>query len=95
MDFSIANDDNDEYDTINSTDVFKKMSTLIHILNEFIEDNPICEQVEFTPVSENDHQSNRRLTLFERYIKPFVALIHWNYSINNQKFTLTKIETKA
>ena len=90
MDLSVSFDDNDEYETVNSRDVFKKMSTVIHILNHFIESNTYCTTIEFTPVNEVGKKINRREHLFERYIRSFTAKIHWKYQILNQKFILTK-----
>lgn len=89
MDLSVFNNE-DEYETVNDSAVFRKMSTVIHILHHFIENNLHCKQIEFTPVSETNIHINRREHLFERYIRGYTKSVDWKYKIINHRFILTK-----
>lgn len=94
VDLSIKNQDQDEYQTMNTGDVYRVMATVVSIILDFIEQTPYCQSIEFVPVSENDHLSNRRSTLFLRYVQLFKTLTGWDYKINNGVFTLSRPKTK-
>lgn len=94
VDLSLKSQDQDEYHTMNTGDVYKVMATVIAILLDFISQTPHCKSIEFVPVSENEHQSNRRSVLFLRYVQSFKALTGWDYKINDGLFTLTRPKTK-
>lgn len=94
VDLSLKNQDQDEYQTMNTGDVYKVMSTVIHILLDFIEQTPYCQTIEFVPVSENDQEFNRRSVLFLRYVQLFKILTGWDYTISQGVFTLTRPKTK-
>lgn len=94
VDLSLKSYDQDEYQTMNTGDVYKVMATVVSILLDFIEQTPYCQSIEFVPVSENHELSNRRSVLFLRYVKLFKTLTGWNYSINNGVFTLSRPKTK-
>jgi hypothetical protein len=94
VDLSLKSHDQDEYQTMNTGDVYKVMATVVSILLDFITQTPYCQSIEFVPVSENDHLSNRRSVLFLRYVQLFKALTSWDYKINNGVFVLTRPKTK-
>ncbi len=94
VDLSLKNHDQDEYETMNTGDVYKIMATVVSILLDFISQTPYCQTIEFVPVSENDRLSNRRSILFLRYVQFFKTLTSWDYKINDGVFTLTRPKTK-
>lgn len=94
VDLSLKSQDQDEYQTMNTGDVYKVMATVVSILLDFIAQTPHCKSIEFVPVSENDHQSNRRSVLFRRYVQLFKTVTGWDYQINDGLFTLTRPKTK-
>ncbi|WP_343606977.1 hypothetical protein [Fluviicola sp.] len=94
VDLSLKNQDQDEYQTMNTGDVYKVMATVVYIVLDFIQQTPYCKNIEFTPVSENDHQSNRRAILFQRYVHFFTSITGWDYRIKDGVFTLTRPKTK-
>ena len=94
VDLSLKSYDQDEYQTMNTGDVYKVMATVISILLDFITQTPYCQSIEFVPVSENDQSSNRRSVLFLRYVQLFKTLPAWDYKINEGVFTLTRPKTK-
>ena len=94
VDLSLKNHDQDEYQTMNTGDVYKVMSTVVSILLDFIEQTPYCQSIEFVPVSENHQLSNRRSVLFSRYVQLFKRLTDWEYKINDGVFTLSRPKTK-
>ncbi|WP_300356878.1 hypothetical protein [Fluviicola sp.] len=96
VDLSLKNydQDQDEYQTMNTGDVYKVMATVISVLLDFITQTPYCQSIEFVPVSENHQLSNRRSILFLRYVQLFKTLTGWDYKINKGVFTLTRPKTK-
>lgn len=94
IDFSIKNEELDEYQTINSDDIFRKMSTIVNIMLDFIENNPHCTILEFVPVEENDHKTNRRQKLFTRYAAIFCQLTGWKYTIQGNTFIIRQPKNK-
>lgn len=94
VDLSLKSHDQDEYQTMNTGDVYRVMATVVSILLDFIEQTPYCQSIEFIPVSENHQLSNRRSTLFRRYVKLFKTLTGWDYKINEGVFTLSRPKTK-
>ena len=94
VDLSLKNYDQDEYQTMNTGDVYKVMATVVSILLDFIEQTPYCQSIEFVPVSENHQLSNRRSILFRRYVQLFKTLTGWDYKINDGVFTLSRPKTK-
>lgn len=94
VDLSLKSHDRDEYQTMNTGDVYRVMATVVAILLDFIEQTPYCQSIEFVPVSENDQLFNRRSVLFLRYVQLFKTLTGWDYKINDGLFTLTRPKTK-
>jgi len=94
VDLSLKSHDQDEYQTMNTGDVYRVMATVVSILLDFIEQTPYCQSIEFVPVSENDQSSNRRSILFLRYVQLFKTLTGWDYKINDGVFTLSRPKTK-
>lgn len=94
VDLSLKNHDQDEYQTMNTGDVYRVMATVVSILIDFIEQTPYCQSIEFVPVSENHQLSNRRSALFLRYVQLFKVLTGWDYKINAGVFTLSRPKTK-
>ena len=94
VDLSIKSHDQDEYQTMNTGDVYRVMATVVSILLDFIEQTPYCQSIEFVPVSENHQLSNRRSILFLRYVQLFKTLTGWDYKINDGVFTLSRPKTK-
>ncbi|AEA42712.1 hypothetical protein [Fluviicola taffensis] len=94
VDLSLRSEDRDEYQTMNTGDVYKVMATVIDILIDFIEHTTYCQSIEFVPVSESNHLSNRRSVLFLRYVQFFKKLTGWNYTVIDGVFTLTRPNTK-
>ncbi|MGV3610090.1 MAG: hypothetical protein ACO1N0_04010 [Fluviicola sp.] len=94
VDLSLKNHDQDEYQTMNTGDVYKVMATVVSILLDFIEQTHYCQSIEFVPVSENHQLSNRRSVLFLRYVQLFKTLTGWDYKINDGVFTLSRPKTK-
>lgn len=94
VDLSLKSHDRDEYQTMNTGDVYRVMATVVSILLDFIEQTPYCQSIEFVPVSENDQLFNRRSVLFLRYVQLFKTLTGWDYKINDGLFTLTRPKTK-
>lgn len=94
VDLSLKNQDQDEYQTMNTGDVYKIMATVISIFMDFIRQTPFCQRIEFVPVSENDQLSNRRSILFLRYVQFFKTLSGWDYQIKDGVFILTRPKTK-
>lgn len=89
VDLSLKNED-DEYATVKTGDPYKIMSTILHILQDYLEQNPLLDCVIFTAVEEVDQKENRRLLLFERFCKQFRSMDGWNYHITGSTITLTK-----
>lgn len=94
VDLSLKNQDQDEYETMNTGDVYKVMATVVCIVLDFIQQTPYCRNIEFTPVSENDRLANRRSVLFQRYVRFFKIMTGWDYRIKDGVFTLTRPKTK-
>jgi hypothetical protein len=94
VDLSLRSEDKDEYQTMNTGDVYRVMATVIAILIDFIEHTTYCQTIEFVPISENDQEPNRRSILFLRYVQFFKKLTGWNYSVTDGVFTLTRPNTK-
>lgn len=91
VDLSIKNGE-DEYETTNAGDVLRIMSTTLHIIIDFIQNNPSTEAISFTAIDEENQSINRRIHLFERSCQQFIAKIGWNYKLKGNSILLSKYE---
>lgn len=89
VDLSLKNTD-DEYATTNNGNVFRIMSTVVHILNHYISRNPTISRISLTAIEEENIDSNRRLLLFERFCKHFKSLNNWNYQVVGSVIELSR-----
>ncbi|HRP52458.1 MAG TPA: hypothetical protein PLI97_03005 [Fluviicola sp.] len=90
VDLCLRDLEEDEYKTTNSDNIYRKMATLIAILLHFIQNNELCEAIEFTPVEEENKAVNRRLIVFRRYSQLFCKISGWHFQIIQGTFILSK-----
>ncbi len=95
--FGVINDEfeGEEYTITNKGELYRVMSTIVHVVKMFMEQHPKMLTYEFTGISKGGEDENRlsqRFNLYKRYLPKIFDTNKWNFDFNlGNTVTVNKI----
>lgn len=90
IDLSVRDYD-DEYSLTNAGDVYGVMSTVLHIIMDYLEAHPQVNSIQVSAVNEHEGDVNRRMKLYLRYLDRLPFFDNWSVTTEEDTIRLDRI----